>query len=168
MGGWIRQQDTDMPSHTEIDDDFVHSLYKTLGLVQTADDVPDVSTDGTSMLRLPDAILLDARTLIKEYAHLFTPGDPKLQPVTSVQCEIETLPGQKPLASPSYPLAEANRQIMSDTVKYLLSKGIIQRSTSPCSSPVVIARKKDHTTGEWSAEKAGLLDGNLPPSDQKQ
>ena len=137
LGGWIRQQDTDFRSETIIDEAFIEGLYKELGLVTNLTDGSATSTDDTGMLHLTDDELQKARTLVKEYAHLFAPGLPKLQPVTTVQCDIETEHGQKPLASSSYPLAEAKRQFMRDTVLDLLSKRII-----PWASPVVIARKK--------------------------
>ena len=96
--------------------------------------------------------LSSARELIRKYAHLFAPGDPKLQPVTTVRCDIETLPDQKPLASSPFVLAESNRQFLQDTVKDLLNKRLFD-----VRHHLGIARgdsqKKIHSTGEWSKKR---------------
>lgn len=63
---------------------------------------------------------------------------------TKVKHYIHTTPGQKVQSQP-YSYGPAERKIIDDEIDKLIASDLIQPSTSPWSSPVVLVRKKDGT-----------------------
>jgi hypothetical protein len=59
--------------------------------------------------------------------------------------EIELLPGTKPRSGPLYNMTETEDKVLKQTLQELLSKGFIQESISPCSSPILFVKKADKT-----------------------
>ncbi|KAK1619811.1 hypothetical protein QYE76_025328 [Lolium multiflorum] len=84
-------------------------------------------------------------TLLTEYKHLFE--EPKgLPPRRAHDHQIPLLPGAQPVKSRPYRYTPQQKDEIERQVYDMLSRGIIQRSSSPFASPVLLVRKKD---GQW-------------------
>ena len=57
--------------------------------------------------------------------------------------EIILEPGTKPIKQRYYPVSPFKQKIIDDEVEEMLKLGVIEKSNSPWSSPVCLARKKD-------------------------
>lgn len=65
-------------------------------------------------------------------------------PTTLTQHEIRVKPGQEPIKFRYSPRNPAMQQIIDDEVAKMLEAGVIEKSASPWSSPVVIVKKKNN------------------------
>ena len=82
--------------------------------------------------------------LLAKYEAIFT--DPQvLPPHRKFDHQIPLLPGTKPVNVKSYRYAPHQKTEIEKQVSDMLSRGIIQDSTSPFASPVLLVRKKDGT-----------------------
>jgi hypothetical protein len=122
----------------DVDDvslDFGHERIITLPRAEqkeTCDDVklgPELNTDDRSELV----------ELIQSYNDILTdiPGSTNI-----IQCEIR-LTTNDPVRSRPYPVPYAVRETITAEVNNMLALGVIERSTSPYASPIVLVKKKD-------------------------
>lgn len=82
--------------------------------------------------------------LLQQFADAFTPPD-GLPPSRACDHEIPLIEGARPVNIRPYRVAPALKDEIEKQVAEMLEKGIIQKSTSPFSSPVLLVKKKDHT-----------------------
>ena len=112
---------------------------------QLGDDVPTFPLDRTEG---PESVKLDAEnrerhadlmSIVRQYPKVLSdlPGKTKLSP-----CRIE-LTDDGPIRVKQYPLPHSQRDAIAQEVKEMLRLGVIEPSTSPYTSPVVIVKKKD-------------------------
>lgn len=80
--------------------------------------------------------------LVAEYEHLFAEPT-KLPPRRSQDHQIPLIPGAQPVKSRPYRYTPAHKDEIEHQVYDMLCTGIIQRSSSPFVSPVLLVRKKD-------------------------
>lgn len=81
-------------------------------------------------------------SLLEEYQHLF--GEPKsLPPRRAQDHQIPLLPGAQPVKTRPYRYTPQQKDEIEHQVYDMLCSGIIQRSSSPFASPVLLVRKKD-------------------------
>lgn len=83
--------------------------------------------------------------LLHEYADVFVGPDGKLGTTGLVKHSINT-GDNPPIRQPLRRLPLSQRQIEDEQVDNMLEKGIIEPSTSPWASPVVLVKKKDGST----------------------
>ena len=127
---WLSQDGMDLPTPTVIDDAFKEKLLSHFGLTSSgcpldcSEKVTDTATQGETHRQALVALLL-------RFAHLFASSDATLQPVTLVECQIQTHPEQKPVSSAPYPLSPDTRKFVREQLITLLRLKLIQRSTSP-------------------------------------
>ena len=69
-------------------------------------------------------------------------GD-QLGSVQFVEHEIPLQPNAVPVAQRPRRLSPSEREELREEINYLLSQGLIETSTSPWASPIVIARRKN-------------------------
>ena len=79
------------------------------------------------------------RRLIGNYSDVFT----DVPSVTSLGHHDIKLTDPRPVKSKPYPLPHALRQVVGDEVKEMLELGVIEPSSSPYASPVVLVKKPD-------------------------
>jgi len=60
---------------------------------------------------------------------------------------IELNPDTKPIRCPPYRLNQKKAKVLKDELDNLLDQGIIEESTSPWASPIVMVPKADGTLG---------------------
>lgn len=58
------------------------------------------------------------------------------------ECEV-VMTSDRPIRTPQYPLPHAMRDTVRQEVESMLKMGVIERSASPYSSPIVLVKKKD-------------------------
>ncbi|XP_072164343.1 uncharacterized protein [Diadema setosum] len=106
----------------------------TLQQTQTSEDVK-VSPDLTSKQKS------EAKQLLNKYSDSLTdvPG------VTNAGYHDIELTDPRPIQSRPYPLPHALREVVKREVKEMLDYGVIEPSTSPYASPIVLVSKKDGT-----------------------
>lgn len=84
-------------------------------------------------------------TILHKFAGVFTTPT-GLPPHRTQDHHIHLLPQTQPVNVRPYRYPQYQKDIMTSMIKDMLSDGIIQPSTSPFSSPVLLVRKKD---GSW-------------------
>lgn len=89
----------------------------------------------------PEAV----QKLLEQYQHLFLRPD-SLPPKRQVDHIIELLPGAQPFRLRPYRYTPQQKDEIEKQVKEMLDSGVIQHSTSPFASPILLVKKKD---GEW-------------------
>lgn len=89
---------------------------------------------------IPDLI----QTLIEEHAALFQEPT-ELPPSRTFDHQINLIPGVKPVNVKPYRYSPFQKEEIECQVKDMLIRGVIQPSTSPFSSPVLLVKKKDGT-----------------------
>lgn len=85
-----------------------------------------------------------AQSLLDKYHDVF--AEPKgMPPPRSCDHQIPLLPGAQPFSIRPYRHAPALKDEIERQVKELLESGVVQPSTSPFSSPVILVKKRDQT-----------------------
>ena len=122
--------------------------------VITAPDDPPPSplsspTSPTVPLDLSDTTLTadqqeQLKTLVEEYRDIFALSPQELGRTGLVKHHIDT-GGHPPIRQRPYRVSEAQRGIIEEHIDDMLSRGIIQPSVSPWSSPIILVKKKDGT-----------------------
>src|SRR5687767_11300116 len=87
----------------------------------------------------------DLRKLLKKYDDVFSKGDNDIGKTDILKMKIDTGEAQ-PIKQRAYRYTKEQKEEIGKQIKELLEKGIIRRSCSPWSSPVVMVKKKN---GEW-------------------
>jgi hypothetical protein len=82
--------------------------------------------------------------LLQEFEHLFQPPT-ELPPSRACDHSIPLIEGASPVFIRPYHYAPLLKTKIENQVKEMLGHGIIQRSTSPFSSLVILVKKKDNT-----------------------
>ena len=97
--------------------------------------VDDVSVD----TNLTDEQRRQVLSLLGEFEDVLTdvPG------VTSAGEHDIKLTHNEPIRSKPYPLPHALRQVVKDEIKEMMDLGVIEQSSSPYASPIVLVKKKD-------------------------
>jgi hypothetical protein len=91
-----------------------------------------------------DTIPLAVQPLLSEFGHLFE--EPQgLPPPRQFDHSIPLLPGAKPVNLRPYRFNPAQKDEVEKQVAQMLAQGIIQLSSSPYASPVILVLKKDLT-----------------------
>jgi hypothetical protein len=90
---------------------------------------------------VPDII----KQLLAKYQHLFVKPH-GLPPKRSVDHAIELIPGALPFRLRPYRYTPQQKDEIEKQVQEMLDSGIVQQSSSPFASPVLLVKKKD---GEW-------------------
>jgi len=117
------------------------------------DDPPEVSMLTTSgdevkagprLSHLPDKQHQDILSLLANYPRLFSGDKFTIGTVPGIQHHIPTH-GTKPLCTRQWRLPEAVKQQIRQECDAMLEAGVIEPSTSPWLSPVVLVKKKDGT-----------------------
>ena len=85
------------------------------------------------------------QALLLEYSTVFTNASGELGKTDLVKHRIDTA-GAKPVKSAPYRHSKVERDIESAEIDKMLKQGIIEPSTSPWASPVVLVKKRDGTT----------------------
>ncbi|KAK6012382.1 zinc knuckle [Ostertagia ostertagi] len=85
-----------------------------------------------------------AAALLKEFNDVFAVTDAELTQTDLVVHEIDT-GDHKPIRQKTRPVPIAARKEFKETIKDLVGRGIVERSSSEWASPVVLVRKKDGT-----------------------
>lgn len=83
-------------------------------------------------------------TVLQQYTEVFTPPQ-SLPPSRGCDHSIPLIEGARPVNIRPYRYAPAIKDEIEQQVSDMLHKGIIQKSTSAFSSPVLLVRKKDNT-----------------------
>lgn len=93
----------------------------------------------------PTAIPPQLQELLQQHAHLF--NDPTtLPPARAFDHQITLIPGAQPVNVKPYRYVPTQKDEIERQVKEMLANGVIQPSTSPYASPVLLVKKKD---GSW-------------------
>ncbi|XP_071501873.1 uncharacterized protein [Diadema antillarum] len=111
-------------------------LIQTPTLKQTQT-VADVKLGST----LSDEQSRQLRRLIGNFPDVLT----DLPGVTNLGCHDIELTDLRPIKSRPYPLPHALRRVVDDEVKEMLDLGVIEASSSPYASPIVLVKKSDGT-----------------------
>ena len=88
---------------------------------------------------------LDLPQVFCEYEDVFPDELPGLPPQRVVDFGIELQPGTSPISMTLHRMAPVELQELRVQLQELLDKGFIRPSTSPWSTPVLFAKKKDKT-----------------------
>ncbi|VDO88105.1 unnamed protein product [Haemonchus placei] len=86
----------------------------------------------------------EAAIMLKEFNDVFALSDAELTQTDLVVHKIDT-GDHKPIRQKTRPVPIAARKEFRETIKDLLARGIVERSSSEWASPVVLVRKKDGT-----------------------
>jgi hypothetical protein len=98
-------------------------------------------TEPAATIEIPAAV----QQLIQQYNTLFQEPT-SLPPHRKYDHQIPLLPGATPVNVKPYRYAPHQKTQIEKQVQEMLKKGLIQESTSPFASPVLLVRKKD---GSW-------------------
>ncbi|MCO5550793.1 hypothetical protein L7F22_004284 [Adiantum nelumboides] len=89
----------------------------------------------------------ERQDFLHSHADCFSEGLPgELPPVRPEDHTIDLIPGSTPPNRPPYRVSRAQNEEIMNQVKDLLEKGLIQSSSSPFCSPMLLVLKKD---GSW-------------------
>lgn len=89
-------------------------------------------------------VLQPIQQLLTQYHHVFS--EPKgMPPVRSHDHKIPLLEGSQPFNQRSYKVPYIQKAEIEKQIKEMLNSGIIQKSTSPYASPIILVKKKDGT-----------------------
>ncbi|XP_049518616.1 uncharacterized protein LOC125943367 [Dermacentor silvarum] len=94
---------------------------------------------------LPSDQATDLRRLLESYHDIFDFDDRSLSQTSVVQHRIDT-GNASPIRRRPYRVSLAERRVIQGEVDKMLTKGVIEPSSSPWASPVVLVKKKD---GSW-------------------
>nr|GEX60217.1 putative reverse transcriptase domain-containing protein [Tanacetum cinerariifolium] len=81
--------------------------------------------------------------IIRDFPKVFPKELPRLPPLRQVECHIDLVPRDAPVACAPYRLAPSEIKELSLQLQELLEKGFIRLSSSPWGAPVLFMRKKD-------------------------
>ena len=89
---------------------------------------------------------LDLPRVVCEYVDVFFSDElPGLPPHRDVYFGIELHPGISPISMTPHRMAPVELQELRVQLQWLLDRGFIKPSTSPCGAPVLFAKKKGKT-----------------------
>ena len=94
---------------------------------------------------LTSSVHPDVNVLLSDFAPVFTPVD-GLPPIRAFDHSIPLVAGAKPVHIRPYHYPPALKDEIEKQVQDMLDKGLIQPSSSPFSSPLLLVKKKD---GSW-------------------
>ena len=100
---------------------------------------------GSSKLQLQDPMDVDLQNILHEYDDILQGPPPTLPPLRQTQHNIELVPNAQPPFKPIYRLSLKEKQEVQQTIEDLLTKGLIEPSTSPFGAPILFVGKKDGT-----------------------
>ena len=87
----------------------------------------------------------DIAKLLLRYAHIFDTNHSRYGAAKGVEHVIKT-PNAQPISQVPHRVSPAERQIINKMTNEMLTSGVIQPSTSPWASPVVLVKKKRRET----------------------
>jgi hypothetical protein len=92
----------------------------------------------TTTIEIPEPI----KQLLSHYPHLFSkPHD--LPPKRTVDHAIDLVPGAPPFRLRPYRYTPQQKDEIEKQIQEMLDSGIVQQSSSPFASPVLLVKKKD-------------------------
>ena len=109
--------------------------------METGSTPPDIDLAGTDLSPSEQQQLLN---LLVSFSTVFTTDNDPLGRTSVVKHNIQT--SGPPIRQPLRRLPQAMKPVVEREIQKMLEQGVIQHSTSPWSSPVVMVRKKD---GAW-------------------
>ena len=109
--------------------------------METGSTPPNIDLAGTDLSPIEQQQLLN---LLTSFSTIFTTANDPLGRTNVVKHSIQT--SGPPIRQPLRRLPQAMKPVVEMEVQKMLEQGVIQHSTSPWSSPVVMVRKKD---GAW-------------------
>ncbi|KAK3889073.1 hypothetical protein Pcinc_006948 [Petrolisthes cinctipes] len=121
-------------------------------VVKEDDNLPDHIHDLflRSCQCLDDSQVSPLRELLVQFADIFSTSDLDLGCTDMVEHSINT--GDRlPIKQPARRMAPAQRQEMEKVMENLRSQGVIEKSSSPWKSAMILVRKKDGSKFEWTA-----------------
>lgn len=95
-------------------------------------------------LALPPSISSDIQHLLHQYKHIFTIPT-ELPPSRTCNHRIQLVPNTSPVKVRPYRYPHNHKSEIERMVKEMLQSGLIEHSTNPFSSPVLLVKKKDGT-----------------------
>jgi hypothetical protein len=123
----------------------VNSITISKPIEQTVMSDEDFITQFTYDPTLSQSQIKELQHILIDFRSLFRDKIDNLNMIqTKVKHHIHTIPGQKVQSQP-YTYGPAERKIIDNEIDKLVASDLIQPSTSPWSSPVVLVRKKDGT-----------------------
>ncbi|KAK3884486.1 hypothetical protein Pcinc_011255 [Petrolisthes cinctipes] len=123
-------------------------------VVKEDDNLPDHVHDLflRSCQCLDDSQVSPLRELLMEFADIFSTSDLDLGCTDMVEHSIDT-GDHRPIKQPARRMAPAQWQEMEKVKKNIRSQGVIEKSSSPWTSAVVLVRKKDGSTFDQELER---------------
>lgn len=127
-------------------------LAKTMTLEKTFDDVREVflAKQDDEQFNINPHLDTDQKNLVKnilqKYQHLFVHDMKDLTQTSIYEHEIKLIPNYRPVYVRPFRRSEYEEIIIEQNIKELLDAKIIQPSTSPFSSPLLLVKKPD---GKW-------------------
>ena len=92
-----------------------------------------------------DAVPPEIQTVLANFPHVFK-DTTALPPQRRCDHTIDLLPGAQPVNARPYRFPPDQKDEVEKQLREMLQKGLIQTSSSPYASPVLLVRKKD---GSW-------------------
>jgi len=120
----------------------LQAIYSIVELHTIQIQTPDVSAH--HLLELPTSIEPELAMIIQQYKNVFEKPH-GLQPIRSHDHTIPLMPGSTSVKVGPYRYPYSQKIEIEQIIAEMLLKGIIQSSSSPFSSPVLLVKKKDGT-----------------------
>ena len=123
---------------------FILRIKPVLGATAVQAEAHTAGSAGAQERHAAPAVLAELEALIHEYSDVFPSELPAgLPPDRGLEPCIPLAPGAQPPHGYMFRLSAPEKAEVEKQVKMLLSKGLIEPSTSPFGAPVLFARKKD-------------------------
>jgi hypothetical protein len=117
-------------------------VQKLMGLLKKGSVAHLVQLSPTVTTNMDSVVPSDIQQVVDQHEHLLQ--DPKeLPPSRAYDHHIPLLPGVKPVNVKPYRYSPTQKDEIERQVCDMLANGIIQSSTSPFASPVLLVKKKD-------------------------
>jgi len=95
----------------------------------------------------PKSLPPQVKNILSEFEDIFSKEGPNgLPPFRGIEHQIDLIPGASLPNRPAYRTNLEETKEIESQVQYLLEKGWVQKSLSPCVVPVLLVPKKD---GKW-------------------
>ena len=133
----------------EESDDFIEAIqtYDVNEEESAPDEIDWRFSEDCNNIKLPKELTLrqkdDFKLMINEMGDAFSLGIHDLGRCTIAKHQIKLKEDTVPVNKPPYRISHKDREFLKEEIEVMLKFGIVRRSTSPWSAPVVIIPKKD-------------------------